>query len=236
MIFILAHSPGGAATPGVNLIQLLQSVGPSIAYIIVFAFVFIEDGFLVGLFLPGDSLLLTAGLIAAKGWLNPFAIVLLAFVGAVLGDSVGYWLGRKAGPPIFSRPDSRFFRREHLLRAKAFYDRRGAITIAAARFIPYLRTFAPLVAGAVAMEYRLFAAFNILGGALWSITVTLAGFLIGYFFGQIPGIDRYYTLVLLTVMVLSAIPVILQLWKGNRRTFAAWFDWRMKRHPVSKSH
>ncbi len=212
--------------PGFDLTQFLKSFGPVIAYAIVFGFVFAESGLLVGFLLPGDSLLLTAGLLASQGFLNLFILFPIIFVAAVLGDNVGYFFGHRVGPPIFNRPNSRFFRREHLLRAKAYYDRKGHITVTAARFMPYIRTFAPIVAGAVSMEYRVFVLYNLLGGLLWGIGVTLVGFLIGYFFGQVPGLDRYFTLLILVVMFVSALPAMIQVWKANRREILAWLKRR----------
>jgi membrane-associated protein len=196
---------------GIDLIELIRSVG----YIGITVIIFAESGLFFGFFLPGDSLLLTAGLLAARGELNlPVLLVTLA-PAAVLGDNVGYWFGKKAGPPIFNRENSLLFRRKNLLAAKAFYDKHGGKTITIARFMPFIRTFAPIVAGAVEMEYRRFMVFNLLGGLLWAVGVTLAG----YFLGQsIPPevLDKYFLIILIAVILLSASPAMIHAWKEYR--------------------
>lgn len=207
---------------GFDLIEFLKSLGPIVAYGVIFAIVFAESGLFFGFFLPGDSLLLTAGLLASQDFLNLLILIPIIFIGAVLGDNVGYWFGNKVGPPIFNRPNSRLFRRQNLLKAKEFYDRHGAITITAARFMPFIRTFAPIVAGAVDMQYRTFFFFNLLGGVLWGIGVTVIGYLIGYFFGQVEGLDKYFTLLVLVVIFVSALPAMIHVWKENRHEIFAW--------------
>ena len=154
-----------------DLVQLIETVG----YVGLFAIVFAESGLFFGFFLPGDSLLLTAGLLASRNVLNIFILIPVLFVGAVLGDTVGYWFGAKAGPPLFKREESLFFKPKNLLAAKAFYDKHGGKTITLARFMPFVRTFAPIVAGAVGMNYRRFLLFNLLGGVAWAMGVTLLG-------------------------------------------------------------
>lgn len=221
---------------GLNLMEFLTSVGPLIAYGIVFAFVLAESGLLLGFVLPGDSLLLTAGLLASQGFLNLLILIPLVFIAAILGDNLGYHLGHRVGPSIFSRPDSRFFRREYLLRARAYYDRWGGTMVAAARFIPYLRTFIPTVAGAVAMEYRVFIAYNLLGALVWSVVVQVGGFLIGYWFGQIPGFNRDYSLLLLAGGLICALVLLFNLLKGKRRAIFAWLRRQPKRRWVSDEH
>ena len=182
-----------------DLPQIIETVG----YIGLFAIVFAESGLFFGFFLPGDSLLLTAGLLASQGKLD-LAILLIALpIAAILGDSVGYWFGKKTGPRIFRREDSLLFRRKNLLAAKTFYERHGGKTIVLARFMPFIRTFAPIVAGAVEMRYSRFLFFNVVGGLLWGVGVTAAG----YYLGQsIPDIDRYFLAVVAAVIVLSALP------------------------------
>jgi membrane-associated protein len=132
---------------------------------------------------------------------------------AVLGDNVGYWFGRKVGPPIFSRDQSLLFRRKNLLAAKAFYEKHGGKTIILARFMPFIRTFAPIVAGAAEMEYRRFFGFNIIGGVLWSVGVTLTGYYLGE---AIPGIDRYFLAIVAVVIILSALPSLIHVWREYR--------------------
>src|SRR6185436_4638228 len=146
------------------------------SYLGLFVIVFAESGLFFGFFLPGDSLLLTAGLFAYKGQLNIWYLLPLLFVAAVLGDNVGYWFGRKTGPPLFNREQSLLFRRKNLLAARAFYEKHGGKTIILARFMPFIRTFAPIVAGAVEMHYRRFMLFNLVGGLIWAVGVTLLGY------------------------------------------------------------
>ena len=182
-----------------DLTRIIETVG----YVGLFAIVFAESGLFFGFFLPGDSLLLTTGLLASQGKLDLAMLLIILPVAAILGDSVGYWFGKKTGPRIFSREDSLLFRRKNLLAAKAFYDRHGGKTIVLARFMPFIRTFAPIVAGAVEMRYPRFLLFNVVGGLLWGIGVTAAG----YYLGQsIPNIDRYFLAVVAAVIVLSALP------------------------------
>ena len=167
--------------------DLIRTVG----YLGLFAIIFAESGLFFGFFLPGDSLLLTAGLLAWKvdvttgqPFLNLWILLLVLPVMAILGDNVGYWFGKKTGPRIFNRENSRFFKRKNLLAAKAFYDKHGGKTIVIARFMPFIRTFAPIVAGGVEMEYRRFFFWNFFGGLLWAVGMTLVGFGIGSFFGE----------------------------------------------------
>lgn len=194
---------------GFDLVALIETVG----YVGLIGIIFAESGLFFGFFLPGDSLLLTAGLLASHGSLRLPILLLTLAPAAVLGDNVGYWFGKKVGPPIFSRENSLFFRRKNLLAAKAFYEKHGGKTIILARFMPFIRTFAPIVAGAVEMEYRRFFFFNLIGGVLWAIGVTLAG----YFLGEsIPGIDRYFLLIVLVVIFLSALPSLIHVWREYR--------------------
>lgn len=211
-----------------DLVKFIESVG----YTGIFAVVFAESGLFFGFFLPGDSLLLTAGLLASRNLLNILILIPLIFTAAVLGDNVGYWFGNKVGPPIFNREDSRFFRRRNLLKAKEFYDRYGGVTITAARFMPFIRTFAPIVAGAVSMDYRRFFFFNLLGGILWGIGVTVIGYLIGYFFGSVPDLDRYFTLLVFAVIFISALPTLIHLWQEHRQEMLAWLKSLLTRKPA----
>ncbi len=194
---------------GFDLIKLIETVG----YFGLIGIIFAESGLFFGFFLPGDSLLLTAGLLASRGALQLPILLLTLAPAAVLGDNVGYWFGKKVGPPIFSRENSLFFRKKNLLAAKAFYERHGGKTIILARFMPFIRTFAPIVAGAVEMEYRRFFFFNLIGGVLWATGVTLAG----YFLGEtLPGIDRYFLLIIVVVIFISALPSLIHIWKEYR--------------------
>jgi membrane-associated protein len=196
---------------------LLTSFGPLAAYIILTFVIFAESGLFFGFFLPGDSLLLTAGLVAKQGSLNLWLILPLVFVAAVLGDNVGYWFGRKAGPPLFRRDESLLFRPKNLLAAKAFYDRHGGKTIILARFMPFIRTFAPIVAGAVDMHYRGFILYNTMGGLLWGVGMTLAGYALGSLFAP-DVLVKYFLFIVLVVILLSVLPTAIHLWRENRES------------------
>jgi membrane-associated protein len=186
----------------------------------VFAVVFAESGMLVGFFLPGDSLLFTAGFLASGpssvdealhlplGWL-----LVGTFIAAVAGDQVGYVIGRRAGPAIFNRPDSRFFKQENVDKAHGFFERYGAKTIVLARFVPVVRTFVPVVAGVSNMQYRMFVTFNLIGGFLWAIGVTL----LGYFLGQVDFIEENLELAILTIVAISVLPIARELWLSRRQ-------------------
>jgi membrane-associated protein len=185
----------------------------------IFAVVFAESGLLVGFFLPGDSLLFTAGFFASSPSSIPEALHLPLFpllvgclVAAVAGDQVGYLFGRKVGPALFRRPESRLFKPENVEKAKGYFDRYGAKTIVLARFVPIVRTFAPIVAGVSRMEYRTFVTYNVAGGSLWAIGVTLLGF----FLGQVDVIEENLEIAILTIVAISALPIFLELLKARR--------------------
>lgn len=180
----------------------------------VFAVIFAESGLLVGFFLPGDSLLFTAGLLASQGVLNLAVLMVGCAVAAVVGDQVGYVIGRRAGPAVFRRPDSRLFHKQNVDRARAYFEKNGPKTIILARFIPVIRTFVPVVAGVGEMEYRRFVTFNVVGGILWACGVTLAGYTLG---SSIPNIDRYLLPAVLLIAAVSFVPVILELRKMRRQ-------------------
>ena len=185
-----------------NVPELIRMGGMAGLIFIVFA----ETGLMIGFFLPGDSLLVTAGLFAAKGdlqiaWLN---VALVA--AAILGDATGYWIGLRAGKALYSRPNSFLFRREHLIRTHAFYERHGGKTIVIARFMPIIRTFAPVVAGAASMTYRRFAIYNIVGGAAWVLSMTLTGYYLGL---AVPDIDKHIHIVVAVVIALSLLPAVI---------------------------
>ncbi len=169
------------------------------------AIVFAETGLMVGFFLPGDSLLVTAGVFAAAGRLDIVWLNVPLILAAIVGDTVGYWIGRKAGPALFNRPRSRFFNPAHLRRAHDFYEKRGGQTIILARFMPIVRTFAPVVAGMGKMNYRRFLAFNVFGGIGWVLSMTL----IGYYLGQFLWVRKNIEAVILIVVFLSILPGII---------------------------
>ncbi|SNY64025.1 DedA family protein [Paractinoplanes atraurantiacus] len=182
----------------------------------ILAFVFAESGLLIGFFLPGDSLLFTAGLLVADGtylrtplWL----MCLLVSVAAVAGDQFGYVFGRRFGPSLFRRPDSRLFKQENLTRAGGFFEKYGARSILLARFVPIVRTFTPIVAGASHMHYRTFLLFNVIGGTLWGCGVTI----LGYFLGQVTFVKSNIELILIAIVAVSVIPVGIELLRGRRR-------------------
>ena len=183
-------------------------------YVVLVAIVFCETGLLVGFFLPGDSLLITAGLVAATGTLDIWLLNLLLIPAAIIGDSVGYAIGYRAGPRLFTKEQSLLFSRKHLLRTREFYEKYGGKTIVLARFIPLLRTFAPVVAGIGQMQYRRFLFYNVFGGILWVASLTWAGYLLGTL---IPDISRYIHIVVIVVIMLSMVPVVVELWKARRR-------------------
>ena len=180
--------------------------------------VFVETGLFVGFFLPGDSLLVTAGIFAAAGYLDLPWLLLLASACAVAGDQVGYFIGRKAGKALYSRPDSRFLKRKHLERTRAFYEKYGAKTIVLARFVPIVRTFAPAVAGAAEMNYRRFVTFNVCGGILWIFSTTLLGYSLG---AVIPDIQRYIHWVIAVVIILSILPAVVEILRARRHSARA---------------
>ena len=178
------------------------------------AIVFAETGLMIGFFLPGDSLLVTAGIFAAAGHLDVVGLLLWVTLAAVLGDQLGYYIGYRTGPRIFRREDSLLFKREHLMRAKAFYEKHGGKTIILARFIPVIRTFAPVVAGVGQMEYRRFVTFNVAGGVLWVWGMTLLGVWLG---NAIPNIDEHIHKVIAVVVFLSILPAIIEYVRSRGR-------------------
>lgn len=191
--------------------HLLEAFGTLGLFVIVFA----ESGLLIGFFLPGDSLLFTAGLLSSQGHLPALPILLVGtFVAAVVGDQVGYAFGSRVGPALFKRPDSRLFRQSHVDKARAYFNQYGPKTILVARFVPLVRTFAPILAGVGQMRYRTFVAFNVIGGFLWAVGVTTLGYLLGE---AIPDIDRYLLPVVGLIIVASLVPVALELRKARRR-------------------
>ena len=181
--------------------------------------VFAETGLLVGFFLPGDSLLITAGIFAARGDLDITVLCVVLSIAAIVGDATGYWIGKRAGIALYNRPESFWFRRKHLLATKAFYDQHGGKTIVIARFMPFARTFAPVVAGIADMGYKRFATYNIVGGLLWVLSCCLGG----YFLGQaIPDLEKNIHLIVIVIIALSLIGPAIAWWrsrKGPRESF-----------------
>ena len=192
------------------LVQLAGYVG-------LIAIIFIETGFFFGFFLPGDSLLVSAGLLIATldGLdMNLYLLGALLNVAAIAGDAVNYWVGRITGPRIFVRDESFFFKRKHVERAHEFYVKHGAKTIVLARFMPIIRTFAPLVAGVARMDYRIFTIYNVIGGTAWIWSMLFTGYFLGRY---VPGIDKYIEVVIIVVIFLSILPGIISWWRERRR-------------------
>jgi membrane-associated protein len=200
-----------------KLIALLGTILTGwLGYAALCGIVFAETGLLVGFFLPGDSLLFTVGVVCGAGDLNLPLIITLLMCSAILGDNVGYFLGRRAGPVIFSRPKSRFFHPDQLVRTRQFFDHHGGKSIIYARFIPIIRTCTPFIAGVARMPYSRFLSFSLVGGAAWIVFITLAG----YTLGQVTVIRQNFEKVVLAIIFLSLLPVVLEVLKARRRASA----------------
>jgi membrane-associated protein len=193
-------------------VEFLVRTGGLLALTII---VFVETGLLIGFFLPGDSLLVTAGIFAARGDLDLVTLNAVLSAAAIAGDTVGYRIGYTTGPKIFTRENSLLFNRKHLIAAKEFYDRHGGFTIVIARFIPIIRTFAPVVAGVGAMSYKRFLAFNVFGGVFWVMSTTLAGYFLG---SLIPNIEERLHVIIAIVIFLSLLPAIIKFVTEWRKT------------------
>jgi membrane-associated protein len=180
----------------------------------ILAIVFVESGLLVGFLLPGDSLLFTAGLLSANDKLPDLWVLLVTIpLAAIAGDQVGYAIGRKGGPAVFKRPDSRFFREEYVERSREFFDRYGARTIVIARFVPIVRTLAPVMAGVSRMNYRTFVVYNVIGGIGWGVSITT----LGYFLGQVEFVHDNLEPIILGIVALSVLPIAVELLRARRR-------------------
>lgn len=192
--------------------KLIEAAGVIGLFLIVFA----ESGLLIGFFLPGDSLLFTAGLFAAqnKFGLDIGVIVPVCFAAAVLGDQVGYAFGNRVGPALFKRPDSRFFKHEYVEKAQSYFEHYGSKTIVLARFLPVVRTFAPIVAGIGSMPYRTFVVFNVLGGLLWAVGLTM----LGYLLGNVAWVEANFEKAILAIIALSLVPIAFEVLRGRRKS------------------
>lgn len=201
-----------------NIIEFLTTKGLLLTYAGLVLIVFAETGLAVGFFLPGDSLLVVAGLFAAAGKLNIFILLATLFLAAVIGDAVGFYSGLKLGPRIFTRENSLLLRRSHLEKAHAFYERYGGKTIIMARFVPIIRTFAPIVAGAARMPYRNFVVYNLVGGLLWVASMLLAGYFLGSVVERAFGIklEDHIEKVVVVVVALSLLPPLIEYLKSRR--------------------
>lgn len=196
-----------------NVEGIIRWGGVAMISIIIFS----ETGLMVGFFLPGDSLLVSAGVFVAAGHLNLYTLLVVVSLSAVAGDQLGYYIGRKTGQALFTKEDSLLFKRSHVLRAQAFYERYGGKTIVLARFIPIVRTFAPVVAGVGQMNYRRFVSFNIFGGILWVFTMVLGGYLLGT---SIPNINKHIHIVIVIVVFLSILPGIIEVLRSRKKETA----------------
>jgi len=196
-----------------DIFRTLYNVEAVIAWgglFVVCAFVYVETGLFFGFFLPGDSLLVTAGIFASQGKLNLTLLLVLGTICAFSGDQTGYWIGRKAGQALYKREDSLFFKKKHLIKAHNFYEKYGPITIVLARFVPIVRTFAPAVAGAASMSYKKFVVYNFFGGFLWIFSMSLVGFFLGHI---IPNVSTHIHLIIAIVIFISLLPAIIEFLK-----------------------
>jgi membrane-associated protein len=194
-----------------DLAKIIETIG----YLGVLAIVFAESGLLIGLFLPGDSLLFTAGFLASVGLFNLPLLATSAFLAAVLGDNVGYAFGKRVGPVIFKREDSFWFHKKHVERTQRFYEKHGGKTIILARFVPIVRTLAPVLAGVGNMNYRTFFLYNVVGGFLWAVGLTSLGYFLG---SMIPNIDRYILPIIVVIIILSFLPTIWHVIKSRQES------------------
>jgi membrane-associated protein len=195
-------------------VRPLLDHGTPVFLLVIAAILFAESGLLLGFFLPGDSLLFSAGLVVAlTGSPNVIILIVCAFVAATLGDQVGYAIGMRVGPALYGRPDSRYFKQQHVHRTRAFFDRHGPRALVLARFIPVVRTFTPVLAGVSHMRYRTFVTYNIVGAAAWATIATLLGYVLGERF---PGLENYLTPILLAVVAASLLPLAVELRRARR--------------------
>ena len=208
--------------PHFDLPELIKTWG----YLGLFFVVFAESGLFFGFFFPGDSLLFTAGFLASQGFLNIWILVPLMVVAAISGDSTGYFIGNKFGDWLMKKRDSLFFKRRYLLEAQQFYEKHGGKTIMLARFVPAVRTFAPIVAGMAKMEYRKFISYNVWGGLVWGVGMTCLGFFLG---SIIPNADKYLLPIVGAIIVLSVLPWVMHVWNGRKKSqgFSAWFKLKL---------
>lgn len=187
-----------------SLGQWIETAGYAGLFLIVLA----ESGIAIGFFLPGGSLLFTAGLLASQGVFNIYILTAVLFCGAVIGDNIGYWFGKKIGPKIFSKKNSFFFNEENINKTKDFYSKHGPNAIIIGRFIPIIRTFVPIMAGVGQMDYVKFLKYNVLGGILWAVGLAILGYLSGSY---IPGIEKYMLPIIAGIILLSLMPIFLKI-------------------------
>lgn len=191
----------------------LEDLIKTVSYFGVWAIVFAETGLFFGVFLPGDSLLFTAGVLASQGYFNIVLLAFGCFVAAVAGDATGYYIGDRMGRRLFTKPESRFFKPAYLHKAQAFFEKHGGKAIILGRFMPVVRTMVPMVAGAGTMPYRRFFTYNVIGGFLWGVCVTVAGYYLGELIGD--SIDRYLLPIIAVIIIVSVAPSAFHIWKEN---------------------
>src|SRR3954451_17235352 len=206
----MSNRSRGYLVPTVSPTHLIETFGTLGLIGIIFA----ETGLLIGFFLPGDSLLVTAGLLASQGKLNIAAILVGTALASIIGAQVGYFIGAKVGPSLFRRPDSKLFKQEYVDKSQAYFAKYGGKTIVLARFVPIVRTFANVVAGVSRMDLRRFTVFNIIGGVVWTLGITM----LGYGLGQIDGIDKYILVIIFVIVVISATPVAIEFLRSRKES------------------
>jgi membrane-associated protein len=205
----------------IDLEELIRAVG----YLGLFGIIFAETGLLIGFFLPGDSLLFTAGFLASQDFLNIWILIIVCFVAAVTGDATGYAFGNRVGRRLFRKPESLLFNPDHLQRAERFFEKHGGKAIIIARFLPIVRTFVPIVAGIGSMSYPRFFSYNVIGAVLWAIGLPLAGFFLG---NAIPSVDRYLLPIIALIIIASILPTAIHVWResGDQIKATARQQWR----------
>ena len=211
--------------PGFDFTSFASTAGPWLVVAVVTAIIFAESGLLIGFFLPGDSILFSAGFLMSAGLFhfNVHAFVACMFIAAVLGDGVGYLFGKRVGRRLFNRPNSLLFKQENITKAEQFYEERGGITVVLARFIPVVRTFVPIVAGISKMSYQTFFMFNMAGALLWAAGVTYAGFYIGEFFNRLGiGIDTVLLPIVILILIISVLPALIHILKDKKQRTIIW--------------
>lgn len=194
--------------PHFDLENIIRTVG----YFGVFAIIFAETGLFFGIFLPGDSLLFTAGFLASQDKFNIVVLCLICFVAAVTGDATGYLIGNRMGRRLFTKPESKIFKPAYLLKAQDFFERHGGKAIILGRFMPVVRTMVPMVAGAGTMTYHKFFTYNVIGAFLWGVCITLAGYFLG---STIPGVDKYLLPIIALILIVSVAPSAIHIWREN---------------------
>lgn len=194
--------------PHFDLENIIRTVG----YFGVFAIIFAETGLFFGIFLPGDSLLFTAGFLASQDKFNIVVLCLICFVAAVTGDATGYLIGNRMGRRLFTKPESKIFKPAYLQKAQDFFERHGGKAIILGRFMPVVRTMVPMVAGAGTMTYHKFFTYNVIGAFLWGVCITLAGYFLG---STIPGVDKYLLPIIAVILIVSVAPSAIHIWREN---------------------